>query len=234
MFNYAYSDITDPTIIRNSYTKTVSLLGTKNNNKIFGEYWRLDRSNGNGNSGIGIDYIPSKKVDFRITCNGNVYQDGYCKLDSVVRNKYNITYNLTLYGGLGSFFSNLTYLNNNTSDNTKRTLSDMYWFDDDDGKELGTKDNELFKIKINKDSLNDAWNRLESGGTNDSVYDIINFAPCYSDKYNNFDTDKAVINCLGLPIQTSTTEGHSSIGGYVLGDLGTEINGYDKVYAPSA
>lgn len=40
---YQTEDFNNPTIVKNSFSKTIALPGTKNNNKIFGEIYKLDR-----------------------------------------------------------------------------------------------------------------------------------------------------------------------------------------------
>lgn len=40
---YTVEDFQNPTIVKNSFSKTISIPGTKNNNKIFGEIYKLDR-----------------------------------------------------------------------------------------------------------------------------------------------------------------------------------------------
>ncbi|MBQ5903708.1 MAG: hypothetical protein IIW89_05160, partial [Alistipes sp.] len=41
--NYTAEDLTNPTIVKNSYSQSVSLLGTANNNRIFGHLGLLNR-----------------------------------------------------------------------------------------------------------------------------------------------------------------------------------------------
>ena len=40
---YVQEDLTNPTIVKNSFSKTVTLPGTKTNNSIFGQFYKLDR-----------------------------------------------------------------------------------------------------------------------------------------------------------------------------------------------
>lgn len=40
---YSLEDLNNPTIVKNSFSKTISVPATKNNNKIFGEFFKLDR-----------------------------------------------------------------------------------------------------------------------------------------------------------------------------------------------
>lgn len=41
--NFQQEDFSNPTIIKNSFSKTITIPGTKNNNKLFGEIYKLDR-----------------------------------------------------------------------------------------------------------------------------------------------------------------------------------------------
>ena len=48
LYTFKTDDITSPAAVKNSYSKTITLPGTPNNNKIFGEYWAGDRLTANG------------------------------------------------------------------------------------------------------------------------------------------------------------------------------------------
>ena len=39
LFNYTMEDMTNPAIVRNSFSQSITLKGTPNNNKIFGGIW---------------------------------------------------------------------------------------------------------------------------------------------------------------------------------------------------
>ncbi|MBR6640306.1 MAG: hypothetical protein IKL35_08105, partial [Muribaculaceae bacterium] len=41
--NYTMEELTNPTIVKNSYSQKVKLKGTAQNNRIFGAMYRLDR-----------------------------------------------------------------------------------------------------------------------------------------------------------------------------------------------
>ena len=42
-FNYRNEDTDNPTVVKNKYSKTIVIPGTPNNNKIFGDIFRMDR-----------------------------------------------------------------------------------------------------------------------------------------------------------------------------------------------
>lgn len=43
LFNHTMDDLSNPTVIRNSYSQQISIPGTPNNNKLFGHLYRFDR-----------------------------------------------------------------------------------------------------------------------------------------------------------------------------------------------
>ena len=71
------TDYTNPTILKNSFTKTVSLPGTDSNNKLFNQIWKLDRTQWKG------AFNPSYRSPFLLLENGSLVECGYVKLDSV-------------------------------------------------------------------------------------------------------------------------------------------------------
>lgn len=40
---YQLEDFNNPTLLKNNFSKTINIPGTKNNNKLFGEIYKLDR-----------------------------------------------------------------------------------------------------------------------------------------------------------------------------------------------
>lgn len=168
------TDYTNPTIVKNSFTKTVSLPGTDNNNKLFNQIWKLDRTQWKG------AFNPSYRAPFLLLENGSLVECGYVKLDSVKINKTN-TYDCTFYGELGNILYGLTYrTNEETQDTIPLTLGDLIYERD-------------LKFGINKDVVLSAWRRLDNldSGTA-SIYDTINFAVCYDGipDAENFDPKK--------------------------------------------
>lgn len=81
-FNYAVTDHTNPTVIKNSYSKTVSLPGTPTNERIFSQLSKLDRTQHFGRT----DYWnPSQRVSFSILNNGTLVEEGYAKIDNIIK-----------------------------------------------------------------------------------------------------------------------------------------------------
>ena len=102
--NFTYESI-DPdklSAIKNSFSKTVNIPGTANNNITFGHIFRYDKYiQLGGDTNIDNNYDPHKKANWFINKNGAVINRGYCTLDNIiVRNEREVTYQLTLYGGI--------------------------------------------------------------------------------------------------------------------------------------
>ena len=83
LFNYTLEELTNPTVVKNSYTQQVTLKGTPTNNDIFGHIWRLDRDQRFGGS-TGPDFDPSRKTGFQLfDGTGNLLESGDVKLDTI-------------------------------------------------------------------------------------------------------------------------------------------------------
>ena len=168
------TDYTNPTILKNSFTKTVSLPGTDNNNKLFNQIWKLDRTQWKG------AFNPSYRAPFLLLENGSLVECGYVKLDSIKINK-TFTYDCTFYGELGNILYSLTYRTDKESEETiPLTLGDLIYEKD-------------LKFGISRDIVLSAWNRLDNlDSGNTSIYDTINFAVCYDGipEAENFDPKK--------------------------------------------
>lgn len=182
LFNYTMEDLKNPTIVKNSYSQQITLKGTPNNNIIFGFAYQLDRVVGNGGGSIGADFNPSVKLPFEIYNEMNeILESGYCKLERVVRKGADIDYQVTLYGGLGSFLYSLSY----DANGNKRTLADLEYLN------TGNAETEL-DFTINADSVSAAWATDTYDDNIDSKWKVINFAPAYNGIPSNFSANKAI------------------------------------------
>lgn len=204
---YAHNELHNPTVVKNSYSKTLEIAGTPNNNKIFNAFYDMRWVNGAG-------FNPSKKMSFELYRNGEIMEQGYAKLDSVKRTNNNITYSITLYGGLGQFLYNLT---------TK-----------EDGEEMKLKDLIYpynLDFEVNKDTVWNAWmhiNNIDSPimplSDELNVYDFINFAPCYNGIPKDFTANKIAINAEMFPDDYKATldlsiDGYTTVNGWIMGEL---------------
>lgn len=217
---YAHTDLHNPTVVKNNYTKTVTVEGTPENNRIFNDFYDMRRINGD------ILFNPSRKESFTLYRNGEPMESGYVKLDKVNKVGGKITYDITLYGGLGQFLYNLQY----KEDGEQMKLSDLeYGFDMD--------------IEVNKTNVLYAWNRINKYKPYSNtpvwmtdtykIFDKINFAPCYNGIPSDFGADKVAIDVQSfidaddedLSKQFITEkDGYGTIDGWVLGELSKEYD----------
>lgn len=191
LLNYAMDDLTDPTVVQNSYTQQITLPGTPANHAIFGDFFRPDRII----ASAGTDYDPRKRTDFAIYAEtGEIIESGYVKLNSIVGTGPKAKYKVTLYGGLGGFFQALTY----GSGSGKKQLADLDF--------LGGGSSEL-NFTINAASVASAWAINPDAGSVDSIWKVINFAPCFNGyPEGQFDADKAVVDPAALGLASSVVQ----------------------------
>lgn len=203
LYNYTEDDLANPTIVKNSFSKSITIDGTANNNKVFGQFWNNERE-------IGLSgFNPAKKAPFELYVNNELYESGYCRLDSVT----NGTYSITLFGGLGDFFYNLSYNDSNEGDEGQKKLSDLHFIE-------GSNSADEFDFKINKELVQEAWNELEITGN--SKWQYINFMPSYDGIPSDFDADKVLINFENTDLQSQYTTGttaYTAYDGYALGTM---------------
>ena len=209
LFNYTMEDLLNPTIVKNSYSQQVTIKGTPNNNRLFGDIFRLDRVVSYNGGTLGTDFNPSQKTPFVIYNEMNeILESGYCKLDSVSRKKGEIEYQVSLFGGLGSFLYSLAY----DAEGNKRSLASLDY--------LGTDntDTEL-DFTINADSVAAAWDIDPWEGDIDSIWKVINFAPAYNGiPDGKFDADKALVVPTQVGLQ-DTIDGYTLKSGYAMVNL---------------
>lgn len=172
------TDYLNPTAVKNSFSKTVTLPGTIDNNELFNEIWQLDRTQWTG------AFNPSKRVPFKLVIDGNLVESGYIKLNNISKSNGMFFYNITLYGEIGNILYSLSYdLNEETNEITELTLGDLIY-----EQELA--------FSINKNVVLDGWNTLAGTDTTHPIYQTLNFAPAYNGKpkANKFDAKKVWVN----------------------------------------
>lgn len=210
LFNYTMEDLSNPTIVKNSFSQQVTLPGTPNNNRIFGDFFRPDRTTNQAGGETGVAFNPAVKTPFSIYNElGEILESGYCKLDEVVRSRGMVSFKVSLFGGLGSFLYSLSY----AEDGRKLTLADLDYLGNGDPSELD--------FTINASTIRDAWDDLYTyfnGSDPGTIWKIINFAPAYNGYPDNFSPDKGIVvpGNVGLP---STQDGYTTTGGYALVNL---------------
>lgn len=167
---YTVEQTTNPTAIKNNYSKTITIPATAQNNRIFENIWNMG-SIYNG----GFDL--TKKADFQLFLNGDKMEEGYIKIDNIIKKGTNAEYKCTLFGGLGDFF----YCLSTDADGNKLKLSDLDYGVD-------------FTITVDANFVQNAWNALMDNSTEGTIYDHINFALCYNGIPDDFSADKVVMS----------------------------------------
>lgn len=218
LFNYTREDLDNPTVVKNSYSQEITLPGTPTNNRIFDHYYRPDHRIGNGFNAM----VKTPFVIYQDT--GEVLEAGYVKLNSVDRTGPEPAWHVTLYGGLGSFFYALSY----DDEGNKRNLASLDYLG------TGNPTAEL-NFLINGTNVAAAWSALATAhsGDVDSIWKVINFAPCYDGvPSGNFDAKKAILSLSAsvtpyapaTVVDGSTT--YSANNGKAVLNLGEAIDGW--------
>jgi hypothetical protein len=168
--------------VKNAYSQQVTLPGTAANNRIFGDIWRPDRTTAENGQWTGAGFDALRKTPFELYADtGEILQSGYVRLDSVERKGCRVSYKVTFFGNLGSFFYSLSYSNNGEV----MSLADLDYTDLGGPGELD--------FRINAANVLAAWADLGTGA--DPLWRVINFAPAYEgipDK--DFDATKAIVD----------------------------------------
>lgn len=166
LFQRQRTDYTNPTIVRNSFTKTIKLPGTSGNDYIFSQLWKLDKCV-KENWG---DFSPALREPFLLLKDGNLVEQGYVKLNNIIYDGDEHSYEITLYGELGNLLYGLSYnIDEETDEVTPLTLADL--------------DYDFNGFTINKELIETAWKRLdgdqETEGDEYKIFDTINFMVSY-------------------------------------------------------
>lgn len=210
LMNYTMEDLSNPTIVKNSFSQQITLKGTERNNRVFGEFFRSDRQTYANGIETGTAFNASRKTPFSVYDDmGGILESGYIKLDEVIRNGADISYKLTLHGILGSFIYSLAY--NGSGD--RMTLADLDYLGNGDPAELD--------FVINAANVKQAWDDLLNGTA--SKFQVINFCPAYNGiPEGNFAPDKGLVLPSDVGLQDSITKDgvtYTTKSGYALVNL---------------
>lgn len=235
LLTYQRTDYLNPTVTKNMFSKTITIEGTQKNNGIFNHIWKLDRIM-DENFTL---FNPSQRVEFELFNDAEIVEKGYAKLDSIKKDGYKIAYNITLYGGLGSFFYNLAY---DIDTDKEKTLADLNFMG-------GSNPDDEFDFEINKNTVYDAWEALKRYGSNtgnNKKYDYFNFMTAYNGLPEGFDSDKVLINtneASGMSVRYTNNSGvqyttfpmtitdgstaYTPYNGYVYGEMRRECSEWE-------
>ena len=211
LYTYQTDELNNPTIVKNSFSKTITIYGSSANNQLFGHFWNVERLQVNGGDGSGVYFNASKKMPFALYIGNEIYEQGYVKLDEVRRVDGNYEYDITLFGGLGDFFYNLSI----NDDGNEMKLSDLAF-------------GENIDFTINIDTVKEAWTALENGTK--GKWQTINFMPAYNGLPDDFDSNKIIINTKGTNLTKAKAEdgkNYKTKNDYVLGTLPDEMTEWE-------
>lgn len=216
LYTYQQTDVTNPTAVKNSFSKTITLVGTPNNNDIFGHYWNLERFILNGGEG-GAFFNSSKKAPFQLFRGNDLYEEGYAKLNAINKVGDIYKYEISLFGGLGDFFWNLS----SSDSGDEKKLSDLSFTSSGETE---------FDFTANIGSVYDAWNALRNGTP--GMWQHINFMPAYNGIPNDFDADKIIINATGTTLTKSAKNSddnktYTMKSNFTVGTLPAEMTEWD-------
>lgn len=205
LLNYTQEDLSNPTIVRNSFSKQITLKGTPANDAIFGHINRNDRNTLYGSPYTGPYFDPCRKTSFVLYNEAQeIIESGYLKLDSIKTTGKRHSFVCTLYGGLGSFLFGLSYKPNGD----KLTLADLDY-------------GPVLNFTIDRNAVADAWARIGGDTSKPAKWDVINFAPCYGGlPPSPFDANKCLVNAYLCGLKTSIVEDDKT---YRTADGGTTI-----------
>lgn len=179
LFTYTQEEQTNPTIVKNSYSQNVTLPGTPANNDIFGHWRRADfiRTTGSFN--------PLAKAPFQLFADsGELLESGYAQLTKAERTASGAwSYAVTLYGGLGSFFYQLSF----KEDGTQMNLGDLVF----PHGSTYAKPNDTTMV-LRAQHVQDAMESIGTIGTRTPWGKYLTFVPCINGIPDDFDADKFI------------------------------------------
>lgn len=209
---YTMEDTDNPTIVKNSFSKSITLPATERNNTLFGHIYNLSRETllvANRNNGVYFNTL--KRTPFAFYREGELVESGYIQLTGIAVTNGDVRYTIQAYGGLGDFLYNLMY----TEEGDRRNLASLdFNIEGHEGDHATEMD-----FTISKDVVNTAWGVLPRSGRN-TLEEVVTFVPAYNGVASDFDAKHAVINYngitdIGLP-RTLTDNGktYKDVNGY--------------------
>ena len=202
LFTYSNNSVESPEAIKNNYSKTITVKGTPNNNRLFDELYLLDS--------VINRFDTSKREEFELYDNGSLIESGYVKLNSIKYEKNNPSYEITLYGMLGDFFYKLAYKDD--SNDVELSLKDLQYnykrlpvlLGEGDAAPSQTVDSLSEDVDETKTifywNADFIWNSWLMQFTdkyphqNDCWEDFVTAAPVYSGYNEDFDNDVVMTN----------------------------------------
>lgn len=210
--NYTLEETNNPTIVKNSFSKSISLPATANNNDLFGHIYDLSRATILDSSKMaGVHFNTLKRTPFQLFIEGELVESGYIQLTGISKTNGVPRYTIQAFGGLGDFLYNLMY---DESGDKKSLASLTFGFE---GYTGDPKDEMNFNVT--KNVVNNAWGALPRSNRN-IFAEAITFVPAYNGVAKDFDAQHALFNYnavteMNIP-RTLSNSGttYSSLNGY--------------------
>ena len=105
--NYSIADITKPDKRNSSFSKTIKLPGSKNNNNLFSHIYEVSKESLSTNPTINFspDFNPNLKAACEIYVDGLIQIRGFAQLLEVNINEGRIEYEISVLGSIGNIFN---------------------------------------------------------------------------------------------------------------------------------
>ena len=166
---YSFSDLYEPDKVTDSYSKSITLPGTANNNAIFGHIWKFDFNN--------VDkFNASQLSDFQLFLNNELWQTGTAQLQEISINNNVISYKVVLFGSITRVMSML--LNSDLEDENNKLLRNL-------------KYKSKLTHTLTPEMIGRMWNGYNYTGYI-NLADYMQYIPCQNGLYDNFSSDKAL------------------------------------------
>jgi hypothetical protein len=212
--NYLLEDSNNPTIVKNSFSKSITLPATANNNALFGHIYDLTRKTIiDADKQAGVNFNSLKRTPFKLFIDSALVESGYIQLIGINKTNGTPRYTIQAFGGLGDFFYNLMYDENGD----KRNLASLnFGFENYDGDAVNEMD-----FTIDKGVVANAWASIPRDTRHD-LTNAITFVPAYNGVSRDFDASHALVNYannadMALPNDiTSENKTYSPHNGYGL------------------
>ena len=102
--NYLLEDSDNPTIVKNSFSKSITLPSTEGNNALFGRIYDLSRETIIDDiKRSGIYFNTLKRTPFKLFIESELIESGYIQLTGIAVTNGAPRYTIQAYGGLGDF-----------------------------------------------------------------------------------------------------------------------------------
>ena len=147
------------------------------------------------------------------------------QLNDILIDGKKVTYNITLYGGVGDFFYGLKY----KEDGTQKSLADIRYFIKDSNGNLLPEETEMDFI-ANKEFVSECFDN-NFNVDNDRLKDTITFMPAYNGLYEDFDSSHCLVNVNNQTVfpQNTTVDNvyYRAYNGFGLADLGQDYTEWE-------